>query len=637
MNLQNIDWLIFVGLFIGLNLIAYLCRKLVKGVADFLVAGRTVGRYLGLETDAMAGLGAVSIMAFWQMNYKSGFVGLWWYMLTPLAGIIVAITGFGVYRFRQSRAMTIGQFIEMRYSKRARIFAGCLAYLAGVLNMGIFPAAGAGFFIYYCGFPPEITIAGMQIPIILPVMILLVGSAVAICFFGGQVTLVITNFIQGVFVNVMLISIMVVIFRTFTWDQFAQAFQSASNSDALLHPFHSEGASEFNKWFFLIFCYWMFYWVVSWSPSTMQVGSARDAHEARMMRTMVEIKKLCYIGLGIMVLPLAAFVLMHHPDFAAQASQVNQTLDGIANAQIRSQMLTPAALAYILPVGLLGAFAGVILFAFISTHDSYLLAWGGLLIQDVIIPLRGRPLPPKKHLMLIRISVLVVAVFIVLFSFFFNQVDNIFMFFDVSASLWIGPAGAVMLGGLYWKRGTAKAAWATMIVGAVAAISSFTCRIMYPEILDGRIMAFWVSIICIVVYVTVSLLDKSPRVDLDEVLNRKKTRENPAAQKRKWFQWPSEVPKGDRILIPCIVIAIVLFLTAFIGSWIYNTVVEVPTERWLNFWQVYLYSMFALASAFLVWILIGGIRNLVQSLRGLKAQKVDEKDDGSVKGHHAAG
>ncbi len=88
------------------------------------------------------------------------------------------------------------------------------------------------------------------------------------------------------------------------------------------------------------------------------------------------------------------------------------------------------------------------LFSFITTHDSYLLAWGGLLIQDVIIPLRGRALSPREHVLWLRGAVLGVAIFIVAFSTMFEQVDNIFMFMDISASLYTGGAGVVLLGAL---------------------------------------------------------------------------------------------------------------------------------------------------------------------------------------------
>jgi SSS family solute:Na+ symporter len=630
LNFGWIDWSIFIVLFIALNLMGFLCRKLIRGVAHFLVAGRNVGRYLGLGADVMQGTGAITILAMWQMNYDRGFSALWWFMLIPIAAAIVAITGLGVYRIRQSRAMTLGQFVEMRYGgRRFRIFFGVLAYVGGVLNMGIFPAIGAGFFITYCGLPTVFPLAGVQVPTILPVMIVLVGSAVAICLWGGQLTIIVTDFVQGLFVDLVLIAIMFVIYKMFTWDQWAEAFGSAANAQALLHPYQSEDSGEFNTWFFLIFIYLMFYMVISWAPNTIQVSSARDAHEGKMMRLMTQIKSIAMIGLGLSILPLAAFVLMNHPDFAAQADSVNAVLAEIPNEEVRSQMITPAALVHILPKGLLGALAGVILFSFISTHTSYLLAWGGMLIQDVVLPLRkGKPLDPQGHMRWLKVSVVFVAVFIIAFSFFYKQNDKIYMFQTLSSAVFMAAAGVVLLGGLYWSKATSLAAWVTMISGAILSSMGFIYRGFVDEnFLNGRIIMFWVSVICIALYILVSLLDKRPPVNLDKILNRN---EAPPEQKSKGFRFLQTVPKKDHALIIFSIVLMALFMIAFIGLWIVSSWQDLSIPFWLSFWKAFIIIMFATGSLCLIWVSILGIRDLVRLFKDLKAQDIDVQDDGSV-------
>lgn len=690
MNFELFDWIVFIGLFVLLTGMSFFLKRFARGVAGFFVAGRNVGRYLGLETDSMAGLGAITILAMWQMNYKSGFVGQFWYLLTPLAATVVALTGFGIYRFRQTRAMTLGQFVEMRYSKRTRILFGIIAFMAGVLNMGVFPAAGANFFVNYCGLPQTL----LGLPTAVWTMVVLVGAAVVICFNGGQVTLVVTNFVQALFVNVMLIAIMIAIYRLFNWEQFATAYSSAANADQLLHPFSEKGSADFDKTFYLIGIFSMVYWVISWSPNTMVTSSARDAHEAKMMRVMVEIKKLVYVGLGIGILPLAVFVLMHHPDFSDQAVQVQQTVDNIANEQIRSQMLTPAALQFIMPKGLLGAFAGFVLFAFLSTHTSYLLAWGGGLIQDVVIPVKGKSLEPKQHMLFIRISVLAVAVFIVLFSSLFKQNENLYMFLDLTGGLYLSSA-IILLGGLYWGRGTTTAAWAAMLSGALVSLAGFVARSFYPEVLEdhghamtvvvfigfcgamacqgllqlrrrvatgglvtlaaasgvgilcliyharlpeqlsGRLIMFHASLIAMAVYFLVSELTRSQEVNFNEIFNRS-TEEIESRKTRRWWQFGPEVPTCDRILIAAIYSAILVFVVVFVGAWIYNSQHDVAIQTWLKFWHGYIYTMFWLGVAFMIWVITGGFRDLLRMFRDLKVQQEDAADDGSVQGPHAA-
>ena len=86
MNLHTIDWVILAVLFVLPLAGGFACKSYIHGVSDFLVAGRSVGRYLGLGSDSMQAVGAVTILAYWQMNYKAGFAGQWWYLLTPMAG-----------------------------------------------------------------------------------------------------------------------------------------------------------------------------------------------------------------------------------------------------------------------------------------------------------------------------------------------------------------------------------------------------------------------------------------------------------------------------------------------------------------------------------------------------------------------
>jgi len=631
MSFHMIDWVFFTGLLVILVFISFFFRRFAKSVADFLVAGRNVGRYLGLESDSMAGLGAITILATWQLTYESGFVGNFWFLLKPLAATLVALTGFGIYRFRQTRAMTLGQFVEMRYSKKTRILFGLIAYAAGVLNMGIFPGVGSRFFVYYCGFPAAISLWGLEIPMY--IILIMVGAAVIICFNGGQITLVVTNFVQALFVNVMLILIMFALYKTFTWQQVTEAFMSVENSNDLLQPFTAKQATEFNKFFFLITVFWMVYWVISWQPNSLVTSSAKDAHEAKMMRVMVEIKKIVYLGLGIGVLPLAVIVLMNHPDFTDKAIMVRQSISNIDNIFLRTLLTTPAALKYILPTGLLGGFAGFVLFAFMSTHTSYLLAWGGILVQDVIMPIRGKRLEPEQHMMWIRISIILVALFIILFSTLYPLNDRIFMFLDLTGGLFLSGCSVVLLGGLYFKRGTTTAAYASMITGVVLTISGFLYRIYNPEFMNGTVISFYIAMICIAEYIIVSFITKDTKVDLNELLNRRK--EDIEARKNlKWYQFSPEVPGYDRIIIPCMYVAIALFVAGFIGAWIYNSFVSIQTEKWLSFWQKYVYAMFGLGGAFLLWVIAGGFRDLFRLFGNLKTQKIDVTDDGTVTVHH---
>jgi SSS family solute:Na+ symporter len=62
-------------------------------------------------------------------------------LITPVM-LFITITGFMIYRCRETRALTMSEFFERRDSKRFGAFMGILAFVSGILNLGIFPAVG---------------------------------------------------------------------------------------------------------------------------------------------------------------------------------------------------------------------------------------------------------------------------------------------------------------------------------------------------------------------------------------------------------------------------------------------------------------------------------------------------------------
>ena len=136
------------------------------------------------------------------MHYKAGFTAAWWDMMLLPIVVIVAATGWVQYRFRQTRAMTMAQFFEMRYSRSFRVYAGVMGCVSGIINFGIFPAVGGRFFQHYCGFPEYIVDFGMRFDLVYAaIMAFLLAISLTFTFLGGQIAVMVTDFFQGIFVN----------------------------------------------------------------------------------------------------------------------------------------------------------------------------------------------------------------------------------------------------------------------------------------------------------------------------------------------------------------------------------------------------------------------------------------------------
>ncbi|MDD5727874.1 MAG: hypothetical protein PHV59_04835, partial [Victivallales bacterium] len=187
MNL--IDWLIVlipVTFVLGMGIYS---RKFIRGVADFLSAGRVCGRYVISVGDMANALSIITLVAYVEMQYKTGFaLGFWNKLIEPLS-IILGLTGFCVYRFRETKAMSLGQFLEMRYNRPFRIFAAALRSLSEMLANMIMPAIAARFFIYFLDLPQKLYIGGMAIPTFMVIIVISLIMAIGLICLGGTLTI----------------------------------------------------------------------------------------------------------------------------------------------------------------------------------------------------------------------------------------------------------------------------------------------------------------------------------------------------------------------------------------------------------------------------------------------------------------
>ena len=119
-----LDWIIvFIPLLIVL-VIGLKSQKYVKSVADFLAAGRVARRYVLGVSAGMAGMGLISLVGSWEVSYNTGFAVGFWNQITAPLGLLFGLFGYCGYRFRETKAMTLGQFFEIRYNRAFRIYAG---------------------------------------------------------------------------------------------------------------------------------------------------------------------------------------------------------------------------------------------------------------------------------------------------------------------------------------------------------------------------------------------------------------------------------------------------------------------------------------------------------------------------------
>lgn len=688
MKLSFIDWLIVIIVLGGMIYSVQMTKGLMKSVSDFLSAGRTAGRYVLSISSGVAGLGAISIVMFLEMGYVAGFSLSWWGLSQGIILLAITMSGWVIYRFRMTRSLTLAQFFEKRYSRKFRIFAGMVAFFAGLINFGIFPAVGAQFFINFCGLPDYF----LGLPVYPLVMIVLLGIALYFVYTGGQIAVIIADFFQGVFVTITLFIITLYLLFSIGWDQVSDSLQNTPvklakeeiqvlKSDASfqllpkdeqtlqtnkinvkfenssrINPFKTSHVDDFNFWYFLIGIIGVMYGALSWQGSQGYNSSAKNAHEAKMGVVLAGWRGIPQ-GMFMFVVPVLVYVLMNHPDYQHIADSVNTSLASFSSDTLKGQMRAPFVLSEILPVGLLGAFAALMLAAFISTHDTYLHSWGSIFIQDVIMPFRKKPFDKETHIKVLRYSIFGVAVFIFLFSLLFSQSQKIALYFAVTAAIFAGGCGAVIIGGLYWSKGTTSAAWTAMIIGAIIGVSgTLVKQISDVWLLDGinfpqlkATLTFLKNIngqeywglgmaSSSISYIAVSLLFPEKPVNMDKLLNRGKYSidgevtivDNEVKIGWKIFGMGKEFTKNDKLIYILNYCWTGFWTLVFIIGTVYNLSNTVSDDAWMKFWEYYIYVHLILSGIVLVWFTLGGFYDLKSMIIALKSDVRDHGDDGWV-------
>ncbi len=217
MRMHLVDWAICGGLVLVLVWVALIFRRFGQSVSGFLAANRCAGRYLLCVASNMSQVGIITLVWFFQQYYDSGWTSIWWGFMENPSMIALAITGWVVYRFRETRALTLAQFFEERYSRSFRIFCGALAFVAGVVNYAIFPAVSARFFMGMCGFPDHFQLAGWDFNTFHVIMAVLLTTALSFVFLGGQIVVMVIDFLQGVYCNAAFLVIILFCIVTFGW------------------------------------------------------------------------------------------------------------------------------------------------------------------------------------------------------------------------------------------------------------------------------------------------------------------------------------------------------------------------------------------------------------------------------------
>ncbi|EIP97767.1 Na+/proline symporter [Opitutaceae bacterium TAV1] len=671
--MHTIDWLVIALPLVVILTVGIITHRHMKSVAHFVSGGRLGGRYLLAVARGEMQAGAVVFVAGWEVFAHAGFVPTWWGWITGPAGVVMALFGFVIYRFRETRAMTLAQFFEMRYSRNFRLFTGILGFIAGAINFGIIPAVGARFMVYYLQLPPEIAAGMYSFPTYIPFMGIFLAISLTLTVSGGLITLMVTDCLEGIFSQLAYIAIIIGVLCMISWSEMAEVIGSRQPNESMVNPFDAWNVQDFNLWFVLMGLFLSIYGRMAWQNSSAYNAASASPHESRMGGLLGSWREQGK-AIVVVLLAIAALTYIGHPDFAAQSAAARESIDAIANPQIQKQMTIPVTLSHMLPIGVKGALCAVLLLGIFGGDSTHLHSWGGILAQDVILPRLKRAPSPEGHIRLLRWCITGVAVFAFLFGAFFRQTEYIVMWWAVTTAVYVGGAGAAIIGGLYWKKGTSAGAWAAVISGSVlsgggilvykiwddqifsTAINLVLSAAGLPALpvfgLNGTQISFFATLVAIALYVGVSLVTCQRDYPINKMLHRDElpldANGRPIAPERRWtlariVGVDGHFTTGDKWIAGSLFAwSVSWFGVMALGS-LWNVIGQSgrvswikpwSNDAWLGFWHVAAIGLPCVITVVTgIWFTWGGLHDILALFRSLRRYKVDDTDNGTVQKH----
>jgi SSS family solute:Na+ symporter len=419
-----------------------------------------------------------------------------------------------------------------------------------------------------------------------------------------------------------------------------------------VNPFGLGEERNFNIIYWAISAFTLFYAARAWQGDQGYNSAALNAHEARMAQILNGWRYRSLMLVTIIV-PLAVRAFLTQPEYADAAAPVHEALAQAPTDAVRAELRTPLAMSIMLPAGVLGLFVAAMLGAAVSTDEAYLHSWGSIFVQDVLLPFRKRPFDPVTHVRLLKLAALGVALFAFTFSLLYEPNQYIAMFAALSASVFVGGAGAAIIGGLYWRRGSVQGAWAAMCTGMGLSAVGVIVQQLSPEALPGpgrwlrenltgMEMSFVAMMSASAAYVVVSLLGPRTDFNLERMLHRGRWRVEGGAELDAVPRTILEKLGFDRAytgtdrLVAFVTLAWPLAFTAiFITGTAYALLRArggnpVSDATWSSWWHGWTWLILGTSVIIVCWFSAGGIRDLIRMYRLLERRRTDRSDDGRV-------
>jgi len=489
LNIPLLDLIIILVYLIGIVIVGLVsARKFRQSSREYFLAGKSLSWPVVGAALFAANISTIHLVGLAASGYNEGMV---WGNFEWMATFTLIILGlvFAPFYFK-TKISTLPEFLEKRYSAASRIILAIMAIVAALfIHIGMSIYASAAVFKQFFG-----------IDVLTSIIIISVVTAIYTVL-GGLKAVAVTETIQSVIL--ILGAVTVTLFAIFALPAHGitglAQFKAALKPDQLtMLQTHSQVGLN---WYAVLLGYpvlGIWYWCTD-QTIVQRVLGARSQRDAQLGPLFAGFLKL--LPPFILVLPgVIGYVLFR--DLIGQ--DANQTL--------------PVLINQLIPTGVKGLITAALLAALMSTIAAALNSAATLVAVDIVQKIKPDT-PDEKQVKIGRLSAVVVMILAMLWSTQGGKYSSIFEAINAIASDLAPPITAVFLWGVFWRRGTKQAALATLISGFSMGIVAFildlpvfgTEKIITHKLgIPFMMQAWWMFVICSVIFVIVSLCTPKP-------------------------------------------------------------------------------------------------------------------------------
>ncbi len=416
-------------------------RRYVKGVDDYLLAGRKVDLYLGIASLAATEFGIVTCMANAELGYKYGFAGTTPGIALFGAMYIIGVTGFCIKPLRDQSVITIPEFFQNKFGRKVRWASGVVIVLGGLLNMGVFLRMGGDFLTLTFGLPPG------YLEVMMTIILLIVALYTVL---GGMLSVLVTDYLQFVVMSIGLLSVTLLFLFQFGWENLT-SYLTDAYGDRAYNPFVG-GTYGLDR--IVLDILTAFASILTWQTMITRVLAAKNTETGQKIYKTTSPFFLVRFGIPAF-LGIAAFYYFGQHGGAPE----------------REILALPSFLAVAVPTGLLGLLISGMLAADMSTNSSYMLAWSSVIYNDIMAPIHKGRWSEKRGLRVNRILVGLIGIFLLLYGLWYPLKGDLWVYLQVTGTIYLASMTTILIAACYWDRANDWGAMAAIVVGSVIPVA----------------------------------------------------------------------------------------------------------------------------------------------------------------------